>query len=94
MNDRHRPRRRRPVGARNVALDAEGILYISEFGGHRVRRLRADGIVESVVGIGAPGFAGDRGAATSAQLATPAGLASIAQATSTSPTAATTECEK
>jgi sugar lactone lactonase YvrE len=40
-----------------------------------VRRLRADGIVESVVGTGEPGFAGDGGPATSAQLAYPAGLA-------------------
>ena len=63
------------LAPRNVALDAEGVLYVSEFGGHRVRRLRADGIVESVVGTGAPGFAGDGGPATSAQLAYPAGLA-------------------
>src|SRR5438309_7103623 len=34
------------LAPRNVALDARGTLYISEFGGHRVRRLRSDGVVE------------------------------------------------
>jgi uncharacterized protein (TIGR03437 family) len=60
---------------RNVALDAVGTLYISEFGGHRVRRLRPDGVLESIAGNGMPGFAGDGGAARTAQLAYPAGLA-------------------
>ena len=58
-----------------MALDARGTLYISEFGGHRVRRLRSDGVVESVAGNGIPGFAGDGGAAHTAQLAYPAGIA-------------------
>src|SRR5882724_6591507 len=60
---------------RNVAVDAAGTLYISEFGGHRVRRLRSDGAIESVAGNGIPGFAGDGGAARTAQLAFPAGIA-------------------
>ena len=63
------------LAPRNVALDAAGTLYISEFGGHRVWRLRPDGIVESVAGNGTPGFAGDGGAARTAQLAYPAGIA-------------------
>jgi uncharacterized protein (TIGR03437 family) len=63
------------LAPRNVALDATGTLYISEFGGHRVRRLGADGIVVVVAGKGAPGFAGDGGPATLAQLSYPAGLA-------------------
>jgi sugar lactone lactonase YvrE len=63
------------LAPRNVALHAAGTLYISEFGGHRVRRLRSDGVLESIAGNGIPGFAGDGGAARTAQLAYPAGIA-------------------
>src|SRR5690242_1075645 len=55
------------LAPRNVALDAAGTLYISEFGGHRVWRLRSDGVLESVAGNGIPGFAGDGGAARTAE---------------------------
>jgi uncharacterized protein (TIGR03437 family) len=60
---------------RNVALDAAGNLYISEYFGHRVRKVSPDGNIATVAGIGVAGFAGDLGPATSAQLAFPAGLA-------------------
>jgi uncharacterized protein (TIGR03437 family) len=60
---------------RNVAVDAAGNLYISEFAGARVWRLGTDGAMAIVAGTGSPGFAGDGGPATSAQLAYPAGLA-------------------
>ncbi len=60
---------------RNVAVDAAGNLYISEFAGARVWRLGTDGTMAAVAGKGAPGFGGDGGPATSAQLAYPAGLA-------------------
>ena len=50
------------LAPRNVALDVAGTLYISEFGGHRVWRLRSDGVLESVAGNGTPGLAGDGGA--------------------------------
>jgi uncharacterized protein (TIGR03437 family) len=63
------------LAPRNVAVDAAGTLYISEFGGHRVRRLRSDGVLESIAGNGIPGFEGDGGAARTAQLAYPAGIA-------------------
>ena len=49
------------LAPRNVALDAAGTLYISEFGGHRVRRVRSDGVLESIAGNGIPGSAGDGG---------------------------------
>jgi trimeric autotransporter adhesin len=60
---------------RNVALDAAGNLYIAEFFGHRVRKVSPDGKIVTVAGIGVAGFSGDYGAATSAQLGFPAGLA-------------------
>ena len=63
------------LAPRNVALDSAGNLYVSEFGGHRVRRIAPDGTISTIAGTGTPGFAGDGGAAKSAELAYPAGLA-------------------
>jgi len=63
------------LGPRNVATDLAGNLYISDFDGHRVRRVAPDGTIGTVAGIGIAGFSGDGGPATAAQLAFPAGLA-------------------
>ena len=60
---------------RNLAIDAVGNLYVSEFEGHRVRKVTPDGHIATVAGTGLAGFAGDGGPATAAQLAYPAGLA-------------------
>ncbi len=60
---------------RNVLADAAGNLYLSEFDGHRVRKVTPDGRIATVAGVGVAGFAGDSGPATVAQLAYPAGLA-------------------
>jgi uncharacterized protein (TIGR03437 family) len=60
---------------RNVAVDAAGNLYFSEFEGHRVRKVTPDGKIWTVAGTGVTGFRGDGGAAVNAQLAFPAGLA-------------------
>jgi len=63
------------LGPRNVAVDSAGTLYVSEFDGHRVRRIPPDGMIATVAGTGIAGFAGDGGPAVAAQLAFPAGLA-------------------
>jgi uncharacterized protein (TIGR03437 family) len=60
---------------RNVAVDAAGNLYISEFGGHRVRKVTPNGLISTAAGTGIAGFGGDGGPAVAAQLAFPAGLA-------------------
>jgi len=60
---------------RNVAVDSAGYLYISEFEGHRVRRVAPDGKISTVAGTGVAGFRGDGGSASTAQLGFPAGLA-------------------
>ena len=60
---------------RNLALDAAGNLYVSEFQGHRVRKITPDGRIATVAGTGLAGFTGDGGPATAAELAYPAGLA-------------------
>jgi len=60
---------------RNVAVDAAGNLYFSEFDGHRVRKVTPAGIISTVAGTGVAGFSGDGFPAVNAQLDFPAGLA-------------------
>jgi len=59
----------------NIAIDAQGNLYVSETGKHVVRRVDAQGQIVTVAGSGMQGFDGDGGAATSALLDSPLGLA-------------------
>jgi uncharacterized protein (TIGR03437 family) len=54
-----------------LAADKSGNLYIADTGNHRVRRMLASGIVETVAGTGASGFGGDDGPARAAQLSGP-----------------------
>jgi sugar lactone lactonase YvrE len=59
-----------------VAFDARGDLLIADRGNHRVRKVdRASGIIATLAGGGAAGFAGDGGPAASALFHDPAGLA-------------------
>ena len=60
---------------RNLATDAAGDLFISEFSGHRVRKVTPDGKIWTAAGTGIAGYWGDGGLAANAQLAFPAGLA-------------------
>jgi uncharacterized protein (TIGR03437 family) len=60
---------------RNVVVDSSGNLYISEFAGHRIRKVSTDGKIATAAGTGVAGFQGDGASATSAQLNSPAGLA-------------------
>src|SRR5439155_1235711 len=63
-------------GPAGVALDASGNLYIADYSNYRIRKVAAaTGIITTVAGNGSLGFAGDGGAATSASLTTPAGVA-------------------
>lgn len=63
---------RNPVG---IAFDGQGNLFVADLSNNRVRKISADGIVTTVAGNGAPGFSGDGGPATSAQLNAPASVA-------------------
>ncbi len=59
-----------------VAFDDSGNQYIADFGNHVVRKVTtATGIITTVAGNGTSGYAGDGGAATSAELSDPSGLA-------------------
>jgi sugar lactone lactonase YvrE len=60
-----------------VAVDSAGNLYISDSDNNVVRKVTPAGVIATVAGngMGAPGYSGDGGPATSAQLSGPAGLA-------------------
>jgi len=60
---------------RGVAVDGQGNLYIADTGNCRVRKVTQAGIISTVAGTGTAGFAGDGGAAASAQLSYPEALA-------------------
>ena len=61
---------------RCVVRDSTGSLYITDTSNHRVRRVdAATGTITTVAGTGVAGFSGDAGAAISARLNNPRGLA-------------------
>jgi len=61
-------------GPQGVAVDGAGNVYIADTGNSRVREV-SGGSITTVAGSGTPGFGGDGGAATSAKLYSPVGLA-------------------
>jgi len=62
-------------GPAGVVVDNAGNVYISDFLNNRVRMVSSNGTISTYAGNGNSGFGGDGGAATSAQLSQPAGLA-------------------
>jgi len=58
-----------------VAVDTGGNLYIADAGNDRIRKVTPAGVITTVAGNGTPGFSGDNGPATSAQLLLPVGVA-------------------
>jgi len=53
----------------NVALDANGNIYIADMSNNRVRKITAStGIISTVAGNGTAGFSGDGGLATAAEI--------------------------
>ncbi|MET9804489.1 RICIN domain-containing protein [Streptomyces sp. NPDC006368] len=61
-----------PLG---VAVDGTGVLYVTDYGNCRVRKIAADGTISTVAGNGSAGPGGDGGPAVSAQLNNPHGVA-------------------
>jgi uncharacterized protein (TIGR03437 family) len=57
-----------------IAVDAAGNLFIADSGNQRVRKV-ANGVITTIAGTGTPGFSGDGGPATSAELYSPSGIA-------------------
>ncbi len=58
-----------------LALDADGNLYVADSNAARVRKITRDGMITTVAGTGDPGYSGDGGQATQAQLSQPSSLA-------------------
>jgi sugar lactone lactonase YvrE len=57
-----------------VAVDSAGSLYIADTSNSRIRKVTS-GVIATVAGNATPGFSGDNGPATSAQLNNPTGVA-------------------
>lgn len=58
-----------------MMMDAQGNIYIADVGSSKVRRINTAGTIHTVAGNGLPGFSGDGGAATAAQLSSPGSVA-------------------
>lgn len=58
-----------------VAVDAFGNIYISDSNNHRVRMVDASGTITTIAGTGTPGYSGDNGLSTNADLNLPMGIA-------------------
>ena len=58
-----------------VALDNSGNLYIADFGNNQIRKVNSSGIITTISGNTTGGYSGDGGAATSAELNEPYGVA-------------------
>jgi uncharacterized protein (TIGR03437 family) len=57
-----------------LAIDASGNLFISDTGNNSIREVSPAGFITTIAGTGTPGFSGDGGPATAAQLDAPGGL--------------------
>ena len=61
---------------RGIALDALGNLYIADYHNNRIRKVTVStGIITTVAGTGTYSYSGDGGAATSATITYPIGIA-------------------
>jgi hypothetical protein len=58
-----------------LSVDGAGNLYIADSLNNRVRVVTPAGLISTLIGIGTPGFSGDGGPGTLAQLARPKGVA-------------------
>ncbi len=60
---------------RGVVYAPDGAIYFSDTNNHRIRRITADGVVDTVAGDGIAGYKGDGGPASLSSLNRPSGLA-------------------
>ena len=59
-----------------IAVDGSGNIYIADQNNFRIRKIAAaSGIITTIAGSGVSGYSGDGGAATSATMTTPVGIA-------------------
>ncbi len=62
----------KPIG---IVITQNGIIYFTDNGNNRVRKINTDGTISTIAGTGTAGYSGDGGNALSAQLKSPWGLA-------------------
>ena len=60
---------------RGIAVDQHNNYYIADEFNHRIRKIDSAGIITTIAGTGSPGYSGDNGLATQAQLDQPTGIA-------------------
>ena len=58
-----------------LASDSYGNVYIADSENNRIQMIDVNGVVSTIAGTGSRGYSGDGGAATSAQLKAPRGVA-------------------
>jgi sugar lactone lactonase YvrE len=73
-----------------VAMASNGLLYIADTQNNRIRVVDLRGTISTFAGSGTPGFVGEGGSPTTAQLDQPIGVALTIRVPSTLPTPATT----
>lgn len=59
----------------SVAFDKNGNMYIADYFGGYIRKVSTSGVISIIAGNGEPGYNGDNGPATEAQLFEPTGVA-------------------
>ena len=57
-----------------IFWDAHNNIYFGDHNNHRIRKISATGIITTIAGNGTPGFSGDNGPATAAELYYPSGV--------------------
>ena len=63
-------------GCGGIAVDSNGNIYFSDIGNSCIRKIDANGIINTIAGIpGSSGYGGDNGPATQARLYSPKGVA-------------------
>ena len=63
------------IDTAGIAVDGAGNLFIADRGNHRIRKVGPNGVISTVAGNGASGFAGDGGQARNAKLYLPSDVA-------------------
>jgi uncharacterized protein (TIGR03437 family) len=61
-------------GPQGVAVDAAGNVYISEYNGHRIRKVSTSGTITTIAGTSVEGYTGDNGPAIRARISYPVGI--------------------
>lgn len=62
-------------GPFSVAVDTAGNVYIADTANYRIREVTTDGSINTIAGTGLPGYSGDGGPASQAQIVGPTGIA-------------------